>query len=144
MFPLARQEAVTAPQRVLGQSRPVAERGESWPALCVPWPASVQARAAAIEGTTTSFTTTSRAAGTRSTRTGRRTTSRQQRQPSQPSAAGWTPDVGASGTVNHCSSTTHLARQQGSSAGHLFRYSSIDCQVEPRNLHLMSSPNLLH
>lgn len=121
-----------APQEVLGQSPPVAVRGENWPALSVPWPVSVQVRAAAIEVTTTSITTTTRAAGTRPTRTVRRTTLQQQRQPLQPSGAGWTPGVGASGTVNRCSSTTHLAQQLGSFAGHLFRYRSIYAQFEAR------------
>lgn len=119
-------------QQVLGQSRPVVVRGGSWLGLYAPWPASVQVRAAAIEVTTSSITTTSRATGTRPTRMERRITSRQQRQPSRPLAAGWTPGVGASGTVNHCSSTTRLARQRGSSAGHLFRYSSTDVQAEVR------------
>lgn len=127
------QQVVTmAPLQASGRSRPVAERGESWPDRCAPWPAWVQARVAATEATTTSITTTTKAAGTRPTRTARRTTSLQRRQPSRRSEAGWTQGVAASGTASRCSSTTHLGRRQGSSAGHLFRYSNIQVYVEWR------------
>lgn len=123
-FIFVQQQAATVLQ-ALGQSQPAARLGESWLALCAPWPVWVQVIAAVIGATTTLIIMTTRAVGMRPSMMLKRTTLLQQRQQLLHWAAGWTLGVGALGTANRCSSTTHLVLRLGSSAGHPFRYIAI-------------------